>query len=76
MSSKRRKIVHELYPLAKNLKALRLQYGYTQQYVASQIGITCQSYQAYEWGVTVPTLQNFIKLARLYDVSLDELIEE
>lgn len=67
--------MQELYPLAKNLKTLRLQYGYTQQYVANQIGITCQSYQAYEWGVTVPTLQNFIKLARLYDVSLDDLIE-
>ena len=71
-----KKNMKELYPLAKNLKALRLQYGYTQQYVANQIGITCQSYQAYEWGVTVPTLQNFIKLAKLYDVSLDELIEE
>ena len=43
--------------------------------IFNQIGITCQSYQAYEWGVTVPTLQNFIKLARLYDVSLDDLIE-
>lgn len=66
----------DLYPLAKNLKALRKQYGYTQTYVAKAIGITCQSYQAYEWGVTVPTLQNFIKLAKLYDVSLDDLIEE
>lgn len=66
----------ELYCLAKNLKMLRQQYGYTQTYVAKQIGITCQSYQAYEWGVTLPTLQNFIKLAKLYDVSLDDLLEE
>ena len=27
------------------------------------------------WGVNVPPLQNFIKLARLYDVSLDDLLE-
>lgn len=66
----------ELYSLGKNLKALRLQYGYTQKQVAEKIGVTCQSYQAYEWGVTVPTLQNFIKLAKLYDVSLDDLIED
>lgn len=66
----------ELYALAKNLKMLRRQYGYTQGYVANQIGITCQSYQAYEWGLTVPTLQNFIKLAKLYDVSLDDLLED
>ena len=63
-----------LYHLADNLKQLRAQNGNTQQYVASQIGISCQSYQAYEWGVTVPTLKNFIKLAQFYDVSLDELI--
>lgn len=31
-------------------------------------------YQAYEIGKAVPTLQNFIKLADLYDVSLDYLI--
>ncbi len=66
----------ELYNLAENLKALREQYGYTLKDVAKQLGITYQSYHAYERGLTVPTLQNFIKLAKLYDVSLDDLIEE
>lgn len=61
--------------MAKNLKELRLQFGYTQAYVASQIGISCQSYQDYEWGNTVPTLENFVKLARLYDVAMEELLE-
>ena len=51
------------------------QYGYTQQFVAEQLGITPQSYHAYEAGITIPTLPNFIKLARLYDVSLDDLLE-
>ena len=59
----------------ENLKALRRQYGYTQQFVAEQLGITPQSYHAYEAGITIPTLPNFIKLARLYDVSLDDLLE-
>ncbi len=65
----------ELYNLSGNLKRLRDQYHYTQKYVAEQIGISCQSYQAYEWGVTVPKLKHFIQLAKLYDVSLDDLIE-
>ena len=67
--------MEELYKLSKNLKELRKQFGYTQTYVAKQIGITFQSYQHYEWGLTIPTLQNFIKLAKLYGFSLDELLE-
>ncbi len=65
----------ELYNLSKNLKELRKQFGYTQIYVAEQIGISYQSYQHYEWGITVPTLQNFIKLSKLYGVSCDDLLE-
>ena len=64
----------ELYNLAVNLKQLRKQYGYTQGKVADALGITYQSYRAYECGLTVPTLQNFIKLAKFYDVSYDELL--
>lgn len=65
----------ELYNLAKNLKTLRKQCNYTQQYVAEQIGVSCQSYQAYEWGNAIPTLPHFIKLAQFYDVTMEELLE-
>lgn len=65
----------ELYNLSINLKQLREQYGYTLKEVAEKLGIAYQSYHAYERGLTVPTLQNFLKLANLYDVSLDELIK-
>ncbi len=65
----------KLYNLPKNLKDLRKQYGYTQKYIAEKLGITYQSYQHYELGLTVPTLQNFIKLAKLYNVSYEDLLE-
>ena len=67
--------MQELYRLSENLKRLRREYGYTQSFVAQKVGIRYQSYHAYEAGLTVPTLENFIRLARLYDVSLDELVE-
>lgn len=67
--------MQELYNLAKNLKTLRKQAGYTQKEVAERIGVAYQSYQAYERGLTVPTLQNFLRLAKLFDVSCDELFE-
>ncbi|MCI8420973.1 MAG: helix-turn-helix transcriptional regulator [Clostridia bacterium] len=64
----------ELLILSTTLKELREKQGYTQKYVAERLGIRYQSYQAYELGLTVPTLHNFIKLADIYDVSLDYLI--
>lgn len=66
----------ELLNLSKNLRELRGETGLTQRDVAQKLGITYQSYQAYELGLTVPTLQNFIKLAKLFDVSLEELLEK
>ena len=66
--------MQELYNISKNLKRLRSQYGYTQSYVAQKINIRYQSYHAYEMGITVPTLKNFILLVKLYDVSLDDLL--
>ncbi|MDE6274932.1 MAG: helix-turn-helix transcriptional regulator [Clostridia bacterium] len=64
----------ELLFLPTILKELREKHSYTQKHVAERLGITYQSYQAYELGLTVPTLRNFIKLADTYDVSLDYLI--
>ena len=56
------------------LKLLRKRKKYTQAFVASKLGIAYQSYQNYERGLTLPTLENFVKLADLYEVSLDYLI--
>lgn len=60
--------------LSENLKALRRQLGVTQMFVADKLNITCQSYQAYEWGIGLPSLENFVKLADVFDVSLDFLL--
>lgn len=60
--------------LSRNLKDLRKSNGFTQKYVAQKIGITYQSYQAYEIGKCLPSFDSFIALAELYDVSLDSLI--
>lgn len=62
------------YYLCKNLKELRDQYKYTQNDVAKELGITYQSYQAYENGKAIPSLAHYIALADFYDVTMDELI--
>lgn len=65
----------ELINLSENLRLLRKQSGLTQREVAQKLNVAYQSYQAYELGITVPTLQNFIKLAKLFDVSYEDLLE-
>ncbi len=60
--------------LPKVLSELREMYGYTQRHVAGVLGITYQSYQAYELGISYPSLKNFVALADMFDVSLDYLI--
>ncbi len=42
--------------------------------MADALGITAQSYQAYEAGEALPTLLNFVKLAKLFEISPDELL--
>ena len=64
----------QLYEFSKIIKELRLQYKYTQKFIAEKLGISYQSYQANELGITVPTFQNFLKIANFYDVSLDYLV--
>lgn len=58
----------------KILKELRLQNGWSRQYIAEKLGVTYQAYQAYELGVAVPSLERLVSLADLFDVSLDELV--
>lgn len=66
--------MEEFKNLSKNLSEMRKIYGLTQKQVAEKLGIKYQSYQAYEHGTTLPSLGNFVKLADLFDVSLDSLL--
>ena len=59
----------------KLIKEWPLQYKYIQKYVAAKLGINYKYYQAYELGIAVPTLQNFLKIALFYDIFLDHLID-
>lgn len=56
------------------LKELREQNKYTKRHVAKCIGISEAAYYKYEAGKARPEYENLIKLAKLYDVSLDYLL--
>ena len=58
----------------KEIFGLRKANKWTQKQVADALGITAPSYQAYEAGEALPTLLNFVKLAKLFEISPDELL--
>lgn len=73
MSSDMSNLNENIYVFSKRVKELREQNRYTQKYVADVLGITYQSYQSYELGLTLPRAEHILKLADLFEVSIDYL---
>ena len=58
----------------KNIYELRKLNRFTQREVAQRLGISQPSYIRYENGSAEPTLETLVKIADLYDVSVDFLL--
>lgn len=56
------------------LTQLRLEKGWTQERVARFIDVSNFAYISWETEARVPTLRNLVKLADLYNVSIDYLV--
>ncbi len=61
--------------LGNKLKNLRLNKNLTQVDVAKRIDVSKSRISSYELNVNEPSLDILIKLASLYNVSLDSLLE-
>ena len=59
--------------MAKRLKECRIQKGLTQNQVAIYCDITENAYQNYELMSREPKLEILVRIAELFDVSLDYL---
>ena len=57
-----------------NIRSLREDNDWTQQYVADCIGVNRRTYSAYETGVNSMTPETLIQLAQLYKTSADYLL--
>ena len=60
--------------ISDNLKLLRYKNGYTLEAIAEIISVSRQSVSKWESGDSVPDITNCVKLASLYKISLDELV--
>ena len=61
--------------LGERLKAQRLRCNMTQEFVAETLGVTRQSVSKWETGAADPSTSNLLRLAKLYQVSAEELLK-
>ena len=62
--------------LGEALKAHRTQCKMTQEFVAETIGVSKQAVSKWENGTSDPSTSNLFALAKLYGVSVEELLKE
>lgn len=60
--------------ISTNLTRLRKLYQYTQEDVAQKVGVSRQSVAKWESGESLPDLDSCQSLAKLYSVTIDNLI--
>ena len=60
--------------LKENISMLRSVNGYSQEEVVEKIGVSRQAYAKWEKGETVPDVERCQKLAELYGVTIDSLV--
>ncbi len=66
----------DMQQLSQYLKALRQREGLTQEQVAQHLKITRQGYAHYEKGTRNLSIETWIKLAELYGMSIDQMLQE
>lgn len=62
--------------LADQLRAHRENRGLSQAAVADQLNVSRQSVSKWETGKGYPDIDNLILLSKIYEVSIDELVQE
>lgn len=57
------------------LKQLRNEKGLSQEQLAEKIGLSRQSISKWEQGLSTPDVDNFVKLAKIYNVPIESLLK-
>lgn len=60
--------------LHESLHQHRISRGFSRQRLADLLGVNVRTYQTYETGTREPSVGSLIKIADLYDISMDDLI--
>jgi transcriptional regulator with XRE-family HTH domain len=60
--------------IGNKLKSLRVNKGYTPEFVADKIGVALITYRRYERNQSVPDLHMLEKIANTYEISIADLL--
>ena len=60
----------------ERLRELRVKFGYTQNQISKLLNIDRSTYAYYETGKTRPDVTSLMVLAKIYSISLDELLAD
>lgn len=58
----------------KNFAILRRTHGYTQETIAEKCGVSRQAIAKWEAGTSLPDMYKLVDIAKLFDVSIDDLV--
>ncbi len=61
--------------VAKYLHFLRKSHNYTQEELAQKLDISRQAVSKWENGATVPDLEVLLKISRLYNITINDILE-
>lgn len=65
---------YDIEKSSRRIRELRVETGYTQEFIADQIGISLDGYRKIERGVNGAKVDTLLAIAELYGVSLDYLV--
>lgn len=60
--------------IGKRISELRKAMGYSQEYIAEQLGVSRQAVSKWEQDLSSPSTGNLLNLAQLFNISADELL--
>ena len=60
--------------IGESLKRFRSSLGLSQKRFAEAVGVSCNSYQAWEYNISAPSSKQILKIADKYNVSADYLL--
>jgi transcriptional regulator with XRE-family HTH domain len=61
--------------LGDRLRYLRINAGYRQEDIAAILEMKCSRYSTYERGESKPSYETLLKLSKVYNLALDELLD-